>query len=159
MNGKKKPRVARWSPTNPIVYAQIMAGPVDAKARATVNAKRHMALVRLAEGNVTAHDMTIFDYVVYIGRAMAQAKVGIELLELSDRAAAVIAKVRQRMKLHELGELDAVMPEQDEYDTLQSLVELVDMQMQSITFGQYEACQRSALGALQRDGLFAGPPK
>lgn len=157
MSGKKKPRVARWSPTNPIAYAKIMAGPVDAQARATVNGKRHMALVRFAEGNVTSHDMTVFDYVVHIGRAMAEAKVGIELLQLTDRAADVIADVRRRMTLHELGELGAILPEEGEYSTLQHLVALVDMQMQSITFGQYEACQRSAVGALQRAGLFSPP--
>lgn len=154
MSGKKKPRVTRWVPANPIGYAKIMAAPIDATERAQVNARRHAALIRYAEGNANSADLTMFEYLVYIGRAVAESGQGIEVLEVADQAQAAIDDARRRMDLHELG---AIGPGPGDYDTMQLLVALIDMQMQSVGRNDYQACQRRAIGALQRAGLFKLP--
>lgn len=150
MSGKKKPRQPRWVAKNSLMLAATLAAPVDDETRAIVNAQRHMALVRFAEGNATAHDLTIFDFAAAIGRSLAAVGVGVEVLALAERAREVIDAARHSMK-HGLGD---TTPGREEYDTLQQLVALVDLQMQSMSRGEYERCQRSAIGALQRDGLF-----
>jgi hypothetical protein len=149
MNGIKKPRRPRWARTDGLELAQAMARPVDDATRAEVNAMRHAALIRFAEGNTSTKDMTLFDFVVHIGREIAKANVGIEVLGLAARAEAVILAIRQR-----LADSGSTGTKPGEYGTLQELVALVDLQMQSMSRREYEACQRSAIGSLQRANLF-----
>lgn len=157
MNGKKKPRQPRWVADNSLLVAAALVAPVEDEVRARVNGQRHLALVRFAEGNATRHDLTIFDFTAAVGLAVAETGVGIEVQELARKAERVITDARLRLDQNPLGTIQA--PTAPDYEILQELVALVDLQMQSMSRGDYQACQRSAVGALQRAGLFNPPEK
>lgn len=149
MTRKRSNYRGRWSadkvPFTPLTMAMAGAAPVPDEVRAAANAMRHAALVRFAEGAGTTADMTLFQFVAHLARELGRAGIGIEGMELADRAQAVVDAARSRTDF-----AAGAQAQPGEYDTLQELVQVVDLQMQSLCLRDYELIQRKAFAAAQR---------
>lgn len=141
---KKKKFVSRWGRQDALTLAMSRNAPVPLETLAKVQAMRHAALVRLAEGTAGTADLTLMEFVAHLARELGRQGIGIEGIEAADRCQAVVDSLR------EFTEGETYQTEQPEYDLLQHTVEVLNLQMQSLPLGKYEEIQRKAIAAAQR---------
>jgi hypothetical protein len=126
---------------NPIAYAIAGARPVDDEKRLKVKAWRDMTLIAYAEGRAVERDLAILEGALALARELALDGIGIELLNICDRAKPVLTAQRDRLESND----STIHPGPGDFALMQEMCELLDMQCQVVPLSQYEVCQRRAM--------------
>ncbi len=126
---------------NPIEYAIAGARPVADEKRLKVKAWRDMTLIAYAEGRAVERDLAILEGALALARELARDGIGIELLGICGRAKTVLAAQRDQLE----SDRSTIQPGPGDFDLMQEMCELLDMQCQVVPLSQYEVCQRRAM--------------
>ncbi|MBH2008300.1 MAG: hypothetical protein I8H71_01235 [Xanthomonadaceae bacterium] len=131
---------------DPIAHAIAGARPVSDEKRLRMCVMRQKSLLAYAEGRATELDISVFEGALLAARELAMIGIGIELLDICDRADKVVAAARQWMAEH--GDTGTLGPA--EYPLLLELCELLDLQYQSVPLSTLEAVLRRVVHAAER---------
>jgi hypothetical protein len=140
---------------DPIAYAIAGARPVSDEKRLKVKAARDMTLIAYAEGRAVERDLAILEGALAIARELARDGIGIELLDICDRAQAILTAQRDRLESND----STIQPGPGDFDLMQEMCELLDMQCQVVPLSQYEVCQRRACHAVARPRIRSDHPE
>jgi hypothetical protein len=122
---------------NPIAYAIAGARPVDDEKRLKVKAWRDMTLIAYAEGRAVERDLAILEGALALARELALDGIGIELLNICDRAKPVLTAQHER--------LQRIATTVEGLQAMRDLAEWHDLQRTSVDRSTYErAIQRTA---------------
>ena len=138
---------------DPIAYAIAGARPASDETRLKVKAGRDMTLIAYAEGRAVERDLAILEGALALARELARDGIGIELLAICDRAEPVLNAQRDQLE----SDTSTIQPGPGDFDLMQLMCELLDMQCQVVPLSQYEVCMRRACHAVSRPRPTAPP--
>ncbi len=110
--------------------------------------------IAYAEGRAVERDLAILEGALALARELARDGIGIELLAISDRAESILTAQRDRLESND----STVEPGPGDFDLMQEMCELLDLQCQVVPLSQYEVCQRRACHAVARPRIRSGHP-
>lgn len=130
---------------DPIAYAIAGTRPAPDAERVRSHSARHSSLRAYAAGHAVELDISILEGAMLLARELAKVGMGIELLEICDQVEPLIHANRLRIAAGEDGQLGP-----HGHALLLDLVDMHDLQVQSVPLSLYEVCQRRAISAAQR---------
>jgi hypothetical protein len=145
MTRKRSAYRPRTVAADPIAYAIAGTKPAPDAQRVRTHLARHSSLHAYAAGHAVERDISIFEGAMFLARELAKVGMGIELIDVCNSVEPVIRANRLRIAAGEDGQLGP-----DGHLLLRDLIDMHDLQVQSVPLSLYEICQRRAMSAAER---------